>query len=202
MVSVKIYVEGGGDSKELRTRCREGFSKLIRKLGFVERMPRIVACGGREKAYDDFKNSITSARNDEYPMLLVDSEDPVALDSCPWDHLRARDNWNCPVGAEDDQAQMMATCMESWIMADHSTLRNYFGSCLRENALIQVNDLENRSRQELMDALKSATNSCGRNRGYDKGRCSFQLLAELDPVTLEQNLPHFKRFKDALDLHL
>ena len=61
MVSVKIYVEGGGDSKELRTRCREGYSKLIKKLGFVGRMPKIVACGGRNKAYEDFKNSVTSA---------------------------------------------------------------------------------------------------------------------------------------------
>jgi len=202
MVSVKIYVEGGGDSKELKTRCREGFSKLIKKSGFDARMPRIVACGGRNKAYDDFKNSIESARTEEYPMLLVDSEDPVALGSRHWDHLRARDNWSCPIGAEEDQAQMMATCMESWIMADHSTLRKYFGSCLRENALIQVNDLENRSRQELMEALKSATNGCGRSREYDKGRCSFQILAKLDPVTLEQNLPHFRRFKEALNRHL
>jgi len=201
MVSVTIYVEGGGESKELKTRCREGFNKLIKKLEFDGRMPKIVACGGRDKAYGMFNNSITSATDNEFPILLVDSEDPITSGG-PWDHLRARDNWNRPVGAEDDQAQMMATCMETWMMADHATLREFFGSCLRERTLIQVNDLENRSRQELLEALKSSTSECGRNRGYDKGRCSFQILAKLNPRSLEENLPYFRRFKETLDRHL
>ncbi len=55
MVSVKIYVEGGGDSKEQQSRCREGFSKLIEKAGFQGRMPSIVACGGRDSVFDNFK---------------------------------------------------------------------------------------------------------------------------------------------------
>jgi hypothetical protein len=200
MVSVTIYVEGGGESKQLRTLCREGFNKLIKNLGFEGRMPKIVAGGGREKTYDMFNNCIASARIDEFPILLVDSEDPIT--SGPWDHLKARDNWNRPVGVQDDQAQMMATCMETWIMADHETLRNFFGSCLRERTLIQGNDLENRSRKELLEALESATNNCGRNRGYKKGMCSFQILAKLNPRSLERNLPYFCRFKETLDRHL
>jgi hypothetical protein len=165
-------------------------------------MPKIVACGGRNKAYEDFKNSVTSARNDEYPILLVDSEDPIASDSCPWDHLKARDHWDRPGGAEDDQAQMMATCMETWIMADHAALRNFFGGCLRESALIPVNNLENRSRQEILEALESATNDCGRNKGYDKGRCSFKILVNLNTELLEENLPYFYRFKEMLGRRL
>jgi hypothetical protein len=203
MVSVTIFVEGGGDSKELRTRCREGFSRLIKKLGFGGRMPRIVACGGRRRAYDMFNTSLTSARfDDEYPMLLVDSEDPIT--SGPWDHLKVRDNWDCPVGAEDDQAQMMATCMETWIMADHEALHKVFGSCLLVGNLIPVtaNVLEERSRQELLEALKSATKDCGKNRGYDKGARSFQILAELDPRLLDKNLRYFHRFRETLDRHL
>jgi hypothetical protein len=201
MVIVTIYVEGGGESKELRMRCREGFNKLIKNLGFDERMPKIVAGGGRNKTYDMFKNSIASARDNEFPILLVDSEDPIITPD-PWDHLKARDNWDRPVGAQDDQAQMMATCMETWIMADHATLRNFFGSCLRDGALIPVNNLENRSRQDLQEALKSATNNCGKNRGYDKGRCSFQILARINPGLLEENLPYFCRFKETLGRHL
>lgn len=200
MGSVTIYVEGGGESKELRVRCRKGFSELINKLGFDGRMPKIVACGGRSKTYDMFNNSITSAESDEFPILLVDSEDQI--ESGPWDHLKARDNWDRPVGAEDDQVQMMTTCMETWIMADHETLQEFFGPCLREATLIPVNDLEKRSRQELLDALKSATNDCGKKRGYDKGRCSFQILEKLNPRLLEKNLPYFCRFKDTLDRHL
>lgn len=199
-MSVTIYVEGGGESKELRTRCREGFSKLIKKLGFDRRMPRIVACGGRRKAYDMFCNSITSAKNDEFPILLVDSEDPIALS--PWAHLKVRDKWDHPVGAEDDQAQLMVACMETWIMADHLTLRKVFGSCLRESALIPVKNLEDRSRQELLEALKSATNDCGKYRGYDKGTRSFQILAELNPKSLDDNLPYFHRFRETLGKHI
>ena len=201
MVSVSIFVEGGGDSKELHTRCREGFNKLIKKLGFKRRMPKIIAGGARDKAYGMFDTAMTSAKeNDEYPILLVDSEDPITLG--PWEHLKVRDNWDRPVGAEDDQAQMMATCMETWIMADHEALRKVFGSCLREGTLFPVNDLEERSRQELLETLESATNDCGKNRGYDKGTRSFQILAELNPMLLEKNLPYFHRFRETLEQHL
>ncbi len=200
MVSVTIFVEGGGESKELKSRCREGFSKLIKKMGFVGHMPKIVACGGRKNAYDMFNIAMTSAGYDEYPILLVDSEDPISSDR-PWDHLHVRDRWDRPVGANDDQAQMMATCMETWIMADHEALQKVFGYCLRRGSLIPANNLEERSRQELLEALKSATDNCGRNKGYDKGKRSFQILAELNTRSLE-NLSYFCRFKEALSRHL
>ena len=198
MVSVTIFVEGGGNSKELLSRCREGFSKLIKKMEF-KRMPKIVACGGRNHAYDMFDTAMKSA-NDDFSILLVDSEDPITLG--PWEHLKVRDKWDRPVGAKDDQAQMMVTCMETWIMADHEALRNAFRSCLREGNLFPLNGLEKRSRQELLEALKSSTNDCGKNRGYDKGKRSFQILAILNPKLLEENLPYFKRFRKTLERHL
>jgi hypothetical protein len=201
MVSVRIFVEGGGDSKELHTRCREGFNKLIKKLGFKGHMPKIIAGGARDKAYGMFNRAMTSAKeNDEYPILLVDSEDPITLG--PWEHLKVRDDWDRPVGAEDDQAQMMVTCMETWIMADHEALRKVFGSCLREGTLFPLNGLEKRLRQELLKTLESATNDCGKNRGYDKGERSFQILAILNPKLLEENLLYFHRFRETLDQHL
>ena len=62
MVSVRIYIEGGGDSKDLQSRCREGFRKLIEKTGFEGRMPSTVACGGRNNAYDMFKSNYSAHR--------------------------------------------------------------------------------------------------------------------------------------------
>jgi hypothetical protein len=59
-----------------------------------------------------------------------------------------------------------------------------------------------RSRQELLESLKSATNDCGRNRGYNKGKISFQILAELNPESLEEYLPYFGRFKETLGRYL
>lgn len=73
-MKVKVYVEGGGDGKSLHIKCREGFRKLFEKAGFKGRMPATRACGGREAAYDDFKTAVEHAGDDEYPMLLVDSE--------------------------------------------------------------------------------------------------------------------------------
>ncbi len=72
----RIYVEGGGGSKELAVRCREGFRKLLENAGFTGRIPRIVACGGRDEAYDDFKNALASGKYARLA-LIVDSEDPV-----------------------------------------------------------------------------------------------------------------------------
>ncbi|WP_156013419.1 hypothetical protein [Thioalkalivibrio sp. HK1] len=46
-MKIKIYVEGGGDIKVLKTKCRKGFRNFFRKAGLDGRMPRVVACGGR-----------------------------------------------------------------------------------------------------------------------------------------------------------
>ena len=75
-MSIKLYVEGGGDSKELKARCRRGFRKFIEKAGLEGRMPRIVACGGRQNAYDSFVAALdVEGPMGPIPMLLVDAED-------------------------------------------------------------------------------------------------------------------------------
>ena len=51
-MKVKVYVEGGGDGKDLRTKCRRGFSSFFEKADLVGRMPQVIACGGRAKAFD------------------------------------------------------------------------------------------------------------------------------------------------------
>ena len=207
-MKVRIYVEGGGDSKELHARCREGFSKLIGKAGFTGRMPRIVACGGRQHAFDMFQAAIGNGGQDFHPILLVDSEDPVDAQNelsqgsaAAWNHLQSRDGWTRPRGIDDDQAQMMVTCMETWIMSDREALRKVFGARLQVSALLPVDDLEQRSRSDVQLALENATRNCGPNKVYHKGRRSFQVLAELNPGTL-MDLPHFKLLIQALSSRL
>jgi hypothetical protein len=207
-VNVRICVEGGGDSKEQHTRCREGFSKLIEKAGFKGRMPRIIAGRGRESTYDKFKTAVAAGAQAAYPMLLVDSEDPVPEEetvpdsAVAWGHLKSRDNWDCPAGVKNDQVQLMATCMETWIMADRGALYTVFGASLRTSALLPQHDLEARTRQDVHSALEHATQDCSRERAYRKGVRSFQVLAQLDPETLNQHLPHFRRFITTLDRYL
>ena len=195
-MTVKLFVEGGGDAKSLHIDCRRGFSQLLERAGFKGRMPRIKACGSRNAAYDDFLTAHSQSRTQGHPILLVDSEGPVSRD--PWGHLSARDGWSRPSDADDGQAQLMVQCMESWCVADRGALRAFFGSCIVENALPAVNNLEACAKDDVQRALENATRSCGRKRAYAKGRRSFQLLGVLDPDTLREHLPQFARLCEAL----
>ena len=196
-MALKLYVEGGGESKEQKIRCREGFRKLLENAGFLRRMPGIVAGGGREATFDKFSIAIATGIE---AVLLVDSEDPVTTSA--WEHLRRRDGWTRPDGCKEDQAQLMATSMETWIVADHAALRRFFTGCLQENTLPALHDLESRRRQDVQNALVAATTNCGRDRQYGKGNRSFQILTELDPETLITHLPHFQRFITMLRARL
>ena len=88
-----LYIEGG-DSKEDQIRCREGFRKLLEKMGLSGRMPRLSACGGREAVFDDFKIAHSRQRAEDFVAMLVDSEDPAADIEETWGHLKARDRWD------------------------------------------------------------------------------------------------------------
>lgn len=115
-MTVKVYVEGGGDRKDLTSRCREGFRKFFENAGLTGRMPRIVACGGRRSAYEDFCIALRLAGADEFVALLIDSEDSVMDDIDPWVFLRSRkgDSWARPDGAGAGNVHLMVHSMESW----------------------------------------------------------------------------------------
>lgn len=196
-MKVKLYIEGGGDSRSLHIKCREGFRKLFERAGFVGRMPGTKACGSRNDAYGDFRTALSLASVDDYPILLVDSEAPVSQP--PWDHLQQRDAWGRPTGAEDAQAQLMVQCMETWCIADRGALRIFFGQDLAERRLPHLEGLEARSKDDVQDALVDATRRCGRNRAYAKGSRSFELLGILDSAKLRERLPHFARLCKVLD---
>ncbi len=78
-MNVTVYVEGGGDVSAVRTRCRAGFSEFFRKAGLDGQMPKIVASGGRHQAFGDFCTALNKAGADDFILLLVDSEAPVAV---------------------------------------------------------------------------------------------------------------------------
>lgn len=191
-----IYIEGGGDSKGLHVRCRQGFRQLLERCGFSGRMPRLVACGGRSAAYGDFKTAHESNKA-EYVAMLIDSEKPVSNPEETWDHLRNCDRWERPDGADDEQVLFMTTCMETWIVADRDTLRQHYGSSLQESALPSLISLEQGNRQDIQEGLKRATRNC--SNAYQKGKRSFEILGKLEPETMESHLPAFQRAKRILN---
>lgn len=194
-MSAHVYIEGG-ESKEDQIRCREGFRKLIEKAGFTGRMPRLSACGGRGSAFDDFKTAYAHQKPGDYIAMLIDSEDPIADIEKTWDHLKTRDNWDRPDGAEDTHVLLMTTCMETWIVADRAALREHYGHRLKENVLPPLVDLENRNRHDVHDKLVHATRDC--SNAYAKGKRSFVVLGTLNPSALN-SLPSFARMVRILN---
>jgi Domain of unknown function (DUF4276) len=198
MVELHLYVEGGGDSKTLRTACRRGFSEFLSKAGLKGRMPRIVACGGRKQAYDDF--CIALRQSHHVAMLLVDSEDAVTVSS-PWAHLlqRPADAWPTPPDAEDDQCHLMVQCMESWFLADRSALRTFFGQGYDASALpSESNPIETISKPAVYQALAKATKGCKTKEPYGKGEHSFLLVALINPTNVTAASPWATRFVAVL----
>ena len=197
-MSARVYLEGGGNSKEGKVRCREGFRKLLEKCGFTGRMPALVACGSRNDAYDDFKTAHANAASDDFICLLVDSEEPVADVEQAWQHVGqgAVDNWVKPSGATEEQLMFMTTSMETWIVTDREALKAHFGPNLNETALPAVQNMEQRDRHAILSALQVASRDCP--GPYAKGPKSFELLGKLNPAVLEQHLPSFKRTRRIL----
>jgi hypothetical protein len=196
VVSAKIYIEGGGQGQLLDTLFRESWHSFFKAARLEGRMPRVVRGGGRERTFDLFKTAMKNPRPGELPLLLVDSEAPVEKGHSAWQHLHARDGWERPGGAGDDQAFLMVQLMETWFLADRDLLRQYFGAALREGALRAWPSLESVPKETVLDALERATNSCG--MPYAKGKVSFELLARLNPSSVEQACPSARRLLDRL----
>jgi len=197
-VSIKLYVEGGGDAKALKTACRRGFRLFLEKAGLEGRMPGIVACGARQNAYDRFTTALDVA--DGSPMLLVDAEGPVSADvdnADPWGHLHSRDGWTRPNGAGDGQCHLMVQVMESWFLADKATLTSFYGQGFQANSLPGNLQVEAVAKADVLDGLARATRNTQKG-AYSKGSHSFDILASINPASVEGAAPYAKRLLDTL----
>jgi Domain of unknown function (DUF4276) len=192
MVGRILYVEGGGDGKALRSQCREGFRRLLERAGCDKRMPRIVACGGRMRAFQQFEATLRSS--EASAILLVDAEAPVEGKD-PWDHVRRRpgDGWQRPTSVSAEQLHLMVQLMETWLLADRQTLADFFGSGFREAALPGRAQVEEIPKRDVMSGICEA--SRGSRKGeYHKGTHSFTLLGRVDPARLSAASPWARRF--------
>ena len=192
-MSVKLYVEGGGDSKTLKTACRKGFSTFLERAGAAGKMPRIVACGSRRNAYESFQKEHGEGVN---AMLLVDAEEPVES-AGPWQHLSARDGWARPSNATDEQCHLMVQLMESWFLADADALSSFYGQGFRGHALPPNPNVEDVLKQDVLAGLAQATRDTGKGI-YNKGATSFAILEKLDPAKVRRASPYADRFIRAL----
>ncbi len=198
-MSIKIYVEGGGNGHKLKIECRQGFSKFFEKAGLAGRMPAIVACGSRNDAYDSFCTALKRPKENQLPLLLVDSEAPVTkTPDEPWAHLLARDKWQKPNGATDDDVYLMMECMESWFLADPGCLKDYFGQGFREKSLPKTTKVETISKKQVFDSLKMATRNAQPKGEYGKGKHSFGILGSIDPNKVRSVAPGVEKLLKKL----
>ncbi|MFP4173845.1 MAG: DUF4276 family protein [Candidatus Hydrogenedentota bacterium] len=197
MVTVKLYVEGGGDSEALHRRCREGFRGFLKKAGFTGRMPRIVACGGRQAAYDRFS---TACSANETALLLIDSEEAISTGTSPWTHLANRpgDGFAKPANTTDDHCHLMVVCMESWFLADKDALSGFFDPGFNGNALPQHTNIEAVSKTDIYNGLQRATSNCKTKAPYGKGEHSFKILLHIAPDKVSAASPWARRFLETL----
>lgn len=200
-MTVLIFLEGGAaKSKDLKSRCHEGFAKLLEKSGYQRpTFPKLRACGSRSDVFKAFQ-AASRDRAADFVAMWIDSEDPLEDLVNTWRHLNKRDGWVRPPGATEEQVLFMTTCMETIICADRKTLRTFYGAKLRESALPPVEALERRDRHDVQEKLERATREC--SNAYAKGKRSFEVLGELDPATLRKRLPSFNRIRQILDTKL
>ncbi len=197
VVKVTIYLEGGGDRKDLRTACRKGFSDFFRKLGFDGSMPSFVACGPRNQAFKRFCIATKALTPNQYVILLVDSEEAYSHKN-PWEHLSNRDNWIQPSGTTQDNVFLMVECMENWFLADRKSLPVFFGQGFRANALPPNNNPECITKSVVLAALKNATRDIHDRDGYKKSKHSFALLGNINAQTVIEQCSEAKRLVTTL----
>ena len=199
---IRLFVEGGGDRNHaLQTACRQAFSALLEKAGLKGTMPRIVACGGRQNAFDRFRSALERDSQHYLSILLVDSEAAVTSDD-PWRHVAERrgDGWKKPDGATADQLHLMVQCMEAWLLVDRKALQNYFGKSLKEGKLPAANrQVEGIAKGEPFTLLQQATAGARGDGAYQKGSLAFKILGEVDPNRLRRASSWADRFFATLE---
>lgn len=192
MSEIRIYIEGGGDSKDTKAFFREGFSSFLKDLVAIARERRIrwqlIACGGRTSAYDAFASSVRHNPH-AFNVLLVDSE--AAVGSTPWAHLKARDNWS-DCGTSDDSCQLMTQAMEAWLVADVAALVRFYGADFYRNSIPGNLNVEQISKAQLEPSLKAATRNT-RKGEYQKIHHAAKLLALIDPAVVRNASAHCER---------
>lgn len=197
MVAVRVYVEGGGDTRAQSSPLREAVSIWIqRAVPEATRRPTIVACGPRRKAFEEFCRAVQD-HPDAFCVLLVDSEGAVTAPS-KWGHAKERDGdgWDRPSDTSEDNLHFMAQSMEAWLCADSAALGRYFGAGLNAEALPKRANLEEEPRADLNRKLARATSSSQRGE-YRKGR-DLGLLGSVSPALVQERCGHAVAFVGVL----
>jgi hypothetical protein len=188
---IRIYAEGGGNKADTKARFREGLSVFLGQLRTLARSKsirwNIIACGGRDQAYQRFVNALQQHPG-AFNVLLVDAEGTVAVPNAPWLHLSSRDGWTAE-GASDENCHLMVQMMEAWFVADSASLAAYYGQGFNPNQIPGAANVETIPKDQLLPILESATRHTTKGV-YGKISHGCQLLQRIAPAVVRGKAPH------------
>jgi hypothetical protein len=190
---IRVYVEGGGDSKDTKAFLREGFGIFLSGLVSLARSKRIrwqlVMCGSRNATFDAFNTSMRQ-NPEAFNVLLVDSEAPVT--TTPWAHLQARDKWKGG-NLHDDHCHLMVQAMEAWFISDVEALAKFYGEGLYRNGIPNSANVELIPKANLEPSLRAATRNTQTKGEYKKILHASKLLGLIDSTKVRARSPHCER---------
>lgn len=199
MVEIRIYVEGGGEQINTKSRLQQGMSKFLERLTGIR--IKCIVCGTRNHAYRDFKNALKS-HPDAINLLLVDSEDfvkPSHPELNPKPHLINRDQWDLS-GIDENRIHLMVQSMESWLIADADTLAKYYRQGFKKKAIPPNNNVEEIPKDRVTSILQRATANTQKGE-YHKIRHGPEILEMLDTSIVRRKAPYCDRlFQTIQDL--
>lgn len=200
MSAVEIYMEGGGTGKGAAD-LRRGINEFLGELNAAVRSKgwhwNLVLCGSRHEAYDTFNRARDRARESEIIVLLVDAEVPVKA-STTVEHLQTQEDGLDFTGVPVEHVHLMVTTMETWIIADRTALKKYYGQGFHEKSLPLHENLEEVSKKAVADALDRATTKTKTKGRYHKIRHASQLFELIDPGEVRRRCRHCELFFSTL----
>jgi len=184
-VSVRVFVEGGGDQRRTQTACRKAISIFFGKMLGDRPKPRIVSSGSCDQAYRDFSRAL-SGDTGPFAVLLVDSEDPVPAGTTAAAHLRGRDHRTGPL--PNGRVHLMVQCMEAWFLTDNAALAEYYGNGFKQSALPRNPRIEEIGKRDVLRGLERATVETSK-QAYHKTRHGFDILKRFSPEAVRNGSP-------------
>lgn len=200
-ILVYIEGEGGGGTASKRHYLDGGFRKAWKK--FLQPL----ADQARQKGIWRFRcipgrGGAITAKQFANPLpgdvgalriLVIDSEVPVQDVTKPWGAIKQiRPDW-----AGDKDCYLMVQCLETWLLADRTSLQKHYNSpgqpCFQENKLRAWPDLEKIGRRTLQTALERATAGCGKPYAHADGNL---LIGKVDSEKLKTLSSVARLFKD------
>jgi hypothetical protein len=171
---VRVYIEGGAVGRTADSDFRRGWKIFLNELHEIARdngyqSLEVVRGQGRSNTFHRFQNHQKECP-DDLCVLLVDSEIEVPEGMRVWDVVARRegDKWHRPPWATEQHLYLMVVFVETWLLTDQEALQSFFKNNFNARPLPTTN-LEQRSKDQIEQALKEATKIC-KNGPYQHGQ--------------------------------